>query len=151
MSQAEESRPGPLALAVLREEMGALDGAFDALKRTEDTGERQARKDDLVRALDRYLRLEREVFFPVLERRGIDHADAAASHQRLREHLGELAAADEPPDTVLDRTHRALHAHRGQQESTTFPRAAQALGDEMPGLAMELEEVRSRMKGAYGV
>jgi len=150
MSQAEGSQGPPLALAVLREEMAALDAQFQALAQAGDAGERHARKDDLARSLDRYLRLEREVFYPVLERRGIDYADANASHERLRARVSELAAADEPA-IVLDGAREALHAHRDQQERTTFPSAEQTLGDELPGLAMELEEVRNRMKGAYGV
>ena len=151
MPRADGSHPPPLALAVLREEMAAIHGQFDAVLHAEDRGERQARKDDLVRSLDRYLRLEQEVFYPVLDRQGIEHADASASHEQLRERLEELAAADERADTALDHARRALHAHCEQQERTTFPRAVQALGDELPGLSMELEEVRSRMKGAYGV
>jgi hypothetical protein len=149
MPQAECSPQLPLALRVLVEELGNLEARFDACKSAADSGERAALERDLARDVDRYLRLEDEVFNPVLDRRGIEHADASASHARLRQSLGRWQP--NAGDGAIQALHAAVRAHRQEQEERSLPRAARALGDELPGLALELEEVRSRMKGAYGV
>jgi hypothetical protein len=44
-----------------------------------------------------------------------------------------------------------LEAHRGEQERNTWPRAAELLGEELPALALEMEERRQRLRGAYDV
>jgi hypothetical protein len=155
MPQVEGTRAQiPLALRVLRDELEELEARFQTLMQSEDGGEREARRADLLRAVDRYLRLEAEVFHPVLERSGIDHAQALASHRTLRSALDEISRRDARERGLphaLDVVHEALRTHWRVQEQSTFPRAARQLGDELPGLAIELQEVRSRMKGAYGV
>ena len=155
MPQAEGANAQlPLAMRVLRDELEELAAQFRALADVEDGGERDARRSDLLRAVDRYLRLEHEVFHPVLDRGGIDHAEALMSHRRLRAALDDIApcgdAARGQPQAI-EPVHEALRAHWRVQEQRTFPRAARELGGELPGLAVELQEVRSRLKGAYGV
>jgi hypothetical protein len=108
------------------------------------------RTGDLLRSIDRYLRLECEVFYPVLERNGIDHAAAAASNARLGARVDAVAEA-EHNDASLNELRALMHEHRQLQERETFPRAARCLGGESGGLAVELQEVRNRMKGAFGV
>jgi hypothetical protein len=156
MPQPDGTRsPLPLALQVLRDELQGLDAGFAALAKVEDGGERAARRSDLLRGLDRYLRLEHEVFHPVLARKGIEHGEAVASHDQLRAALAEIggstARTQSEPQGALDSVRSAFCAHCQVQEQSTFPRAARELGEELPGLAVELQEVRSRMKGAYGV
>lgn len=149
MPQAECSPQLPLALRVLVEELENLEARFDACESAADSGERAALERDLARDVDRYLRLEDEVFNPVLDRRGIEHADASASHAQLRQRLGRWQPNS--GEGAIQALHAALRAHRQEQEERNLPRAARALGDELPGLALELDEVRGRMKGAYGV
>ncbi len=149
MPQVESLPELPLALRVLVEELRTIEASLEAREAIEDSGERVARDRDLSRDIDRYLRLEDEVFNPVLDRRGIDHAAASASHARLRESLDRWRGQAEGDGFETVRT--ALRAHRMEQERSGLPRAARELGDELPGLALELSEVRSRMKGAYGV
>jgi hypothetical protein len=149
MQQAERATRLPLAFEVLREELDAIDDQFDATLRASDRGERDARCNDLVRSIDRYLRLEREVLYPVLARMGVEHAGAAASNKQLE--LGTRRLLQAPDASAeMKRLRSELQDHRREQLENTFPRAARAL-DAEPGLAAELEEVRSRMKGAFGV
>jgi len=154
MPQAEAMRELPLALRVLRDELGELEACFRTVAQVEDGGERDARHADLLRALDRYLRLEQESFHPVLKRSGIEHAEAVESHLQLRTALDEASrrrATARERQQALAMLHEGFCAHWRVQEQSTFPAAARGLGDELPGLALELQEVRSRMKGAYGV
>ena len=146
MPQAEHQAQPPLALAIMREELAASEAQFDAAENAADRGEADSLRLDLDRAIDRYLRLESEVFYPVLQRIGVDHGRARASTESLRR---ELQAASQQPAARAG-LRSAFQRHRQAQEQDTFPRAATALGAE-PGLSAELEEVRSRMKGAFGV
>lgn len=148
MSQVERSARLPLALEVMREELAAIDAQFDAAATATGRAEKDARHADLIRALDRYLRLEREVLYPVLSRIGVEHASARASTEHLSSVLAAVSA--QPAAGRLADLRSAFEQHWRAQERDTFPRAAAALGTE-PGLAAELEEVRNRMKGAFGV
>jgi hypothetical protein len=142
----------PLAFELLREELALIDAQFDAITAASDVGERTAREGDLLRAIDRYLRLESEVLHPVLARKRIDHDAAAASNARLRSAARELVSSDSGSSPApLAGLRSSLRSHRQAQEKELFPRVAHALGDELPGLAVELQEVRDRMKGAFGV
>jgi hypothetical protein len=141
----------PLAFELLREELALIDAQFDAIAATREVGERVAREGDLLRAIDRYLRLESEVLHPVLARKRIDHAAAAASNARLRSAARELSSGAGSSPAPLAGLRSSLRSHRETQEEELFPHAAPALGDELPGLAVEMQEVRDRMKGAFGV
>jgi hypothetical protein len=101
-----------------------------------------------MRAIDRYLRLEREVLYPILRRRGVACDGAEASNESLSRGLRTLPQQSKPD--ALARLRSQFQRHRETQEQETFPSAAKALHDE-PGIAAELEEVRNRMKGAFGV
>jgi hypothetical protein len=150
MPLAERADPQlPLALRVLADELARLDDEFEAAARATDRGERDARRSDLIRDVDRYLRLEEEVLFPVLDRRGCEHAAASASHARIRAALNACAAAAD--DACIEAARAGVQNHRREQEGRTLPRLAHELDDELPALALELEEVRQRMKGAWGV
>ena len=149
MPQAERSSELPLSLRVLIEELHGIETGFEACQQSEDSGERVARERDLARDIDRYLRLEEEVFNPVLDRAGIDHAGASATHACLRESLDRwVSKGGRGP---FDGLQAAVRAHRIEQEQRGLPLAARELGAELRGLALELDEVRGRMKGAYGV
>ena len=148
MPQAETTVRLPLALAVLRGELAAIDAQFDAAATVEDSGERAARSADLLRAIDRYLRLGREVLHPVLRRLGVANDSAEVSNERLSRELRALSQQSKPD--ALARLRSQFQRHRQVQEQETFPSAAKVLQEE-PGLAAELEEVRNRMKGAFGV
>jgi hypothetical protein len=143
------ARQLPLALRILVDELEQLEAGFEDAARAQDRGERDARRSDVLRAVDRYLRLEEEVFFPVLDRRGCEHAEASASHACVRAALG--ACGEGTDDACIEGTRASVQAHRYEQAQRTLPRLAHALGDELPALALELEEVRQRMKGAWGV
>jgi hypothetical protein len=151
MSQVEHPMQAyALALDILREELALIDAQFEAIAATSDVGEREARENDLMRAIDRYLRLESEVLFPVLARKRVDHAAAAASNERLRSAVHQLSSRAGDSPEPLTGLRVSLREHGQAQEQDLFPRAAHALDDE-PGLAVEMQEVRSRMKGAFGV
>jgi hypothetical protein len=153
MPQVEQkAQQLPLAIEVLREELALIDAQFDAITAASDMGERTAREADLLRAIDRYLRLESEVLHPVLARKHIDHDAAADSNARLRSAARELVSSDSGSSPApLAGLRSSLRSHGQAQEKELFPRVAHALGDELPGLAVELQEVRDRMKGAFGV
>ena len=139
----------PLALQVLVEELDTLQAGFEQAADAKDNGEREARRSDLLRAVDRYLRLEEEVLFPVLDRRGCEHAEATATHARVRAALRACEARAD--DGQIDMLRSTVQAHRREQEGSTLPRLVPQLHDELPALALELDEVRQRMKGAWGV
>lgn len=150
MPPAEAPQDLPLALRLLGVELAGLAADLAALEAVTDQGERNARQQDVLRALDRYLRLETESLFPVLERCRVDHEAAAGTHAQLRAAL-ESARRQDCPQSALDALRSALRAHRGEQEQRVWPRAALALGGESEALALELEERRQRLRGAYGV
>jgi hypothetical protein len=138
-----------LAFEVLREELAQLEADLGALRDIIDEGERQARVDDVCLALQRYLKLEEEILFPVMRRAAVSSGPAAESHGRLRVSAAGLVtrANDETIADVL----AALGAHRAEMENRTLPRASQEMPEELPGLAHELQEAKRRMQGAYGV
>ena len=152
MPRADQDKRERLGLAVLDEELAGVEAAFAASASAADSGERSARLDDALRATDRYLRLEREVFHPVLSKRRIPYDQALASHQRVQDCLEQVRSqADTPQPATLAALRSALRSHRSSQARDLFPRADRELGEESHALALELDEVRSRMKGAYGV
>ena len=142
--------PDPLALAVLTEELESVAARFRDVRQSRDIGARRAGVDDLFSSIDRYLRLESEVFFPALERLGYDPAAARRRHDELRALLllTCAASADVQNLTTLE---RAFEAYRSAEIRHTFPEAAPRLGQEAEGLAYELDEARHRMRGSYGV
>lgn len=135
----------PLALAVLEEELRSLASDFDRVAALTDTGERAARTVDLLRALDRYLRLEAEVLLPVLERTGFDAGPVRRSHAEVRAMIGQAEFRG------LAQLRAAFEAHAQSQRERAFPAACRLPGAEQEALAYELDEVRNRMRGAYGV
>jgi hypothetical protein len=103
-----------------------------------------------LRAVDRYLRLESELVFPVFARCRIERGEVADTHAQLRAAL-QRALAQDCAQPALGALRSALHAHRSEQEQRVWPRAARVLGEEAEALAVELEERRQRLRGAYGV
>jgi hypothetical protein len=144
----------PLALAVLSEEFRSLDEGFDALEEALEAGSKRARLKDLLVALDRHLRLEADVFLPVLERVGdVDCAQYRAKHVQLRAAMASMVGDDRQDvsgQNIAD-LRSLFKKYRGWQEGATFPRAVRVLGSELLPLGYELDEVRQRLKGAYGV
>jgi hypothetical protein len=149
MPPAEAPPDLPLALQVLREELGAIARGFDLRAHALEEGERAARQGDLLRSVDRYLRLEEETLLPLLRRSDFAHEDAVQSHCRLRAALQR--AREDSSEASLAALKDVLEAHRGEQERNTWPRAAELLGEELPALALEMEERRQRLRGAYDV
>jgi hypothetical protein len=150
MPPAEPPQDLPLALRLLREELAAIARELAAIEHLNDQGERNARQGDLLRALDRYLRLETESLFPVLDRCRIEHREGAATHARLRA-ATQRALQQDCSRPAMQALRSALAEHHTQQEEQTWPTAARALGEEAEPLALELEERRQRLRGAYGV
>ena len=149
MPPAEAPQDLPLALRVLREELVAIASEFDLLAHALEDGERAVRQQDLLRSVDRYLRLEGETLLPLLRRNDFAHDDAVQSHDRLGAALQR--ARENSSEASLAALKSALEAHRGEQESNTWPRAAELLGEELPALAVEMEDRRQRLRGAYDV
>jgi len=144
----------PLGLAVLLEELRSLDRAFETLDRSVEDGEKQARVKDLLVALDRYLRLESEVFLPVLERAGQAlSADCCGHHAGLKVAMAALDVQDGRASLPehIDALRCAFGAYRDCQARSTFPQAARMLGSALEELGYELNQARQRMKGTYGV
>ncbi|MCC6534761.1 MAG: hypothetical protein IT531_19625 [Burkholderiales bacterium] len=152
MARAAQPR-APLALAVLVEELDAIAQRFALLLQLTDAGERRAQLSDLGTAIDRYVRLEQDVFYPVLRRAGFEDKAASQRHEELRELARRVrgASLDASGAALVRELQRAFDAHRARQESHTFAQAAGVLRDELAALALELDEVRGRMSGAYGV
>jgi hypothetical protein len=69
----------------------------------------------------------------------------------VRESLRQAQGQDATQPDRLAALRSALQAHRQEQERDLFPRAERELGEESEALALELDEVRGRMKGTYGV
>lgn len=154
MSLSEPLEPMPLGLAVLVEELRRLDREFEMLDRALEDGAKQARVQDLLTALDRYLRLEAEVFFPVFERAGQALAADCSRHQTgLKVAMAAFEARDgrQANPQRIDALRCAFGAYRDCQERSTFPRAARTLGSALEEIGYELNQARQRMKGTYGV
>jgi hypothetical protein len=62
----------------------------------------------------------------------------------------ERARAD-VSDASLAAVETVFEAHRGEQERNIWPRAVELLGAELPALAVEMEDRRQRLRGAYDV
>lgn len=152
MNRSDHSMP--LALAVLLEELRRLDDDFEALERSLEKGDRRARLKDLLVALDRYLRLEADVFFPVLERadQGAS-ADCSHNHTELRSFMRSLEGQGDLHEDLqgVAKLKCTFSEYRHCQERSTFPRAARTLGNELEALGYELNQARQRRKGTYGV
>ena len=140
----------PLPLAVLTEELQALDSAFEQVAAATELGERRARAEDLLRSLDRYIRLETEVLLPLLARTGLDAAPVHRSHAELHA-LAAQAAEAKAPEDCLPQLRPTFEAHARAQRERIFPAADKLPLAEQEALAYELDEVRNRMRGAYGV
>jgi hypothetical protein len=149
MPPTEAPQDLPLALQVLREEHVAIAREFDLLAHALEAGERAVRQQDLLRSVDRYLRLEEETLLALLRRSDFAHDDAMQSHGRLRSAL-ERARAD-VSEASLAAVETVFEAHRGEQERNIWPRAVELLGAELPALAVEMEDRRQRLRGAYDV
>ncbi len=130
--------------------MQALASGFDQVAAAADIGERRARIGDLLRALDRYIRLEAEVLLPVLARTGFDPSDAHRRHSDLNDLIARAGAQGDAADT-LPALRAAFDAHARTQRERVFPVADKLADAEQEALAYELDEVRNRMRGAYGV
>jgi len=139
-----------LPLAVLAEELQVLDSAFEQVAAATELGERRARAEDLLRSLDRYIRLETEVLLPVLARTGLDAAAVHRSHDELRA-LAAQAAEVKAPEDWLPQLRLTFEGHARAQRERIFPAADKLPQAEQEALAYELDEVRNRMRGAYGV
>lgn len=140
----------PLALAVLCEELDALDRRIEALERATDQGVAKACLADLVVAVDRHLELERGVLLPVFEREGLGIAEFQLRHARIRRAAEVLDGADAPRPAGLADLRSVLADHRARVEAG-FARAERKLGSEIEALGYELDEVRQRLRGSYGV
>ena len=149
MPPTEAPQDLPLALRVLREELMAIASEFDLLAHALEDGERAVRQQDLFRSIDRYLRLEAETLLPLLRRSDFAHEEAVQSHGRLGAALQR--ARQNSSKASLAALKNVFEAHRGKQERNTWPRAAELLGEELPALAVEMEERRQRLRGAYDV
>ena len=149
MPPTEAPQDLPLALQVLRAELGSIAREFDLLAHALEDGERAVRQQDLLRSIDRYLRLEEETLLSLLRRSDFAHEDAVQSHGRLGAALQR--AREDSSEASLTALRNAFEAHRGEQERNIWPRAAELLGDELPALALEMEERRQRLRGAYDV
>lgn len=143
----------PWAIAVLREQFDSIEAAVEQVEGESGQGEAQARGADLLRAVDRHLRLEDEVLYPVLDIAGIDTRTARASHEALRAAWQAAAHQAEAGDRgiMLDVLRDAVIAHRQAEERSLFPEAGRLSDEDMAALGLELDEVRQRMSGAYGV
>ncbi len=162
MSLSEHPDPMPLGLAVLLEALGCLEPEFGMLDRSLEAGARQARLKELLGALDRYLQLEADVFFPALESAGLALcADCTpdCTPDCTRYHAGLKVAMAALDDSDGRQSHpRRIHelrcafgAYRACQARSTFPRAASARGRALEELGYELNQARQRMKVTDGV
>ena len=141
----------PLPVAVLVEEMDGIARQLDGLRSTQDVGERTALLEDLLRSVDRYVRLESQVLLPAIEKLGIDVAAAREAHARIRAALDSLRNKAAQLPSSLDPLGRALDEHRCMEAEALFPALSRRLGADADGLAYELDEARGRMRGTYGV
>lgn len=148
-----ERASAPLALAVLREEIGGIEAAAQRLHDATDAGASEARLVDLVTSVERYLRLEHDVVYPVLERSDIAVASARTSQGEVHAAVSNASTggAAAPPSARAQVIVEALQRHFAGEEATIFAAAASSLAAEMIPLGLELDEVRQRMRGAYGV
>jgi len=154
MSPSEHSDPMPLGLAVLLEELRRVDEEFETLDRALEDGVRRAREKDLLVSLDRYLRLEADVFFPALERTGqAPFAHCGRDQSALRGAMASFEGQDDRRSNPqrIQTLRCAFGAYRDCQERSTFPEAARTLGSALEELGYELNQARQRMKGTYGV
>jgi len=94
-----------LALAVLAEELQGLRERFEEITALTDTGERNAHIHDLMRTLDRYIRLEAEVFLSVLTRTGFDDAGGRRGHKESVAYLDRASGRGGFDCTVARATH----------------------------------------------
>lgn len=141
----------PLALAVLREEIEAIEAEFEQLLNQTDAAAGDARRNDLAAHVDRHLHLEEEILYPVLERNGISVARAREGQASVHAALAELAAEKDMDRARIEAVRTALRAHSSMQERTILAEAQRALPGEMAPLGLELDEARLRLRGTYGV
>lgn len=144
MSESKTEDGLPLALAILSREHAEIRQALDGL--AADPREARAAAGRVLRLLD----LEAEVLTPALRRAGwpTDDADAAALRAAAE---GLQGAGSAPLPERAAALRREFESYAGQRERELFPWAVAHLGDDLAALAVEMEEARERLAGAYGV
>jgi hypothetical protein len=147
----------PLALAMLTadyaEIMRLLAATDDAI--TEER--RGVARTSAIDAIERYLALEEEVLLPALQRSEELAAVRKSSidwHVELRRAVAAARATDvHYPDaeSTLRGLRETFARYHHDERDRHFPQIRQCMADWLPALALELEEARERLRGAYGV
>ena len=139
----------PLALEILRREHAEILDGFDGLRRAASNDARETARLALLATIQRHLDLEERTLYPAM--RHIDalraiYRSGADQHGRMRELMARGFG-----ESQLASLQAAFAQHRDEEESQTFGEISRTMGDQLPALAVEMEEVRAALKGAYGV
>ena len=147
--------PQPLALQLLHREHQQTDALL---------GQLMAGEGDLLRACQRlceqielHMAIEEKIFYPALARLEmlasfVDHLQE--QHAVIRQDLQalrEMSPGDSGFLEAVRRLNESFDQHVADEESRGFAYATEHLAGELDALAVEMEDEREALRGAYGV
>jgi hemerythrin-like domain-containing protein len=148
--------PPAIALELLKDEHAHVDRLLGEL--AAHSGDLELTRRTLSDELDRHMRLEEQVFYPALERLETLASFVARlrdQHARMREAMQFLLTADvgdrDGFAAAVAHLNALFDAHVVEEQGRAFAYAREHLGDELDGIAVEMEHCREALRGAFGV
>ncbi|MCW5621914.1 MAG: hemerythrin domain-containing protein [Burkholderiales bacterium] len=146
----------PIALQLLRQEQELIGRLLDRLLVPE--GDLEHERQVLIEELERHMRLEEQVFYPALGRMEVLTSFVQSlhdQHARIRLAVLQLAQAAVTDKTAFvraaEQVNELVTMHVLEEQNRAFTYAEEYLTSELDAIAVELEDCREALRGAFGV